>query len=508
MWSIFKYVVDNVNDEKTELSDSQEETLMILRSNETLDAIKKEINENAENYVVSLHYLDFPIVIFYSTVKLKDTEHLKTMHEYYEPFKEVKKIMLMDKADIVKGFNLLCNQIRVQKDILSSLDQYTFDKRASESGLETYIINDLRTIWKNRRLETLQKSLVQRDIKYNKPNKEHPLYKCFVKYLEDTYRNGVDRFKTFICIGDTYIGKSVFFTKFIVPEKYYIYHSNYLEFSKMSNQPMKIFRIMDDINWDDVEPTLLKSLLNRNISSVNIKYGYEFIFPLIPIIIMNKEDYENFRKHFSSIWEFIVQNTVIYPKQESREIVQEEESLFMEYELEDESNEMYLFNNILSIEELERCDENNMNKFIKNRLNETQKWKYDTRKYIQLPDLNIKYIPNPELSRKSILKQYDEYLLRKKQAEINKEGQEKEEKKPREPWYRQVSNKLKEYKKTNFDDLNSKKFNDYDYEDDDEDYDDYEEDGEDDYDEEDDDMSSEYDYEGEGNYGGNGFVQI
>ena len=160
--------------------------------------------------------------------------------------------MLMDKADIVKGFNLLCNQIRVQKDILSSLDQYTFDKRASESGLETYIINDLRTIWKNRRLETLQKSLVQRDIKYNKPNKEHPLYKCFVKYLEDTYRNGVDRFKTFICIGDTYIGKSVFFTKFIVPEKYYIYHSNYLEFSKMSNQPMKIFRIMDDINWDDV----------------------------------------------------------------------------------------------------------------------------------------------------------------------------------------------------------------------------------------------------------------
>ena len=506
MWSIFKYVVDNVNDEKTELSDSQEENLMILRSNETLDAIKKEINENAENYVVSLHYLDFPIVIFYSTVKLKDTEHLKTMHEYYEPFKEVKKIMLMDKADIVKGFNLLCNQIRVQKDILSSLDQYTFDKRASESGLETYIINDLRTIWKNRRLETLQKSLVQRDIKYNKPNKEHPLYKCFVKYLEDTYRNGVDRFKTFICIGDTYIGKSVFFTKFIVPEKYYIYHSNYLEFSKMSNQPMKIFRIMDDINWDDVEPTLLKSLLNRNISSVNIKYGYEFIFPLIPIIIMNKEDYENFRKHFSSIWEFIVQNTVIYPKQESREIVQEEESLFMEYELEDESNEMYLFNNILSIEELERCDENNMNKFIKKRLNETQKWKYDTKKYIQLPDLNIKYIPNPELSRKSILKQYDEYLLRKKQAEIKKEGQEKEEKKPREPWYRQVSNKLKEYKKTNFDDLNSKKFNDYDYDNDDED--DYEEDGEDDYDEEDDDMSSEDDYEDDGNYGGNGFVQI
>ena len=216
MWSIFKYVVDNVNDEKTELSDSQEETLMILRTNETLDAIKKEINENAENYVVSLHYLDFPIVIFYSTVKLKDTEHLKTMHEYYEPFKEVRKIMLMDKADIVKGFNLLCNQIRVQKDILISLDQYTFDKRASESGLETYIINDLRTIWKNRRLETLQKSLVQRDIKYNKPNKEHPLYKCFVKYLEDTYRNGVDRFKTFICIGDTYIGKSVFFTKFVI----------------------------------------------------------------------------------------------------------------------------------------------------------------------------------------------------------------------------------------------------------------------------------------------------
>ena len=172
-------------------------------------------------------------MIIYSPTSFRDTEHLKTIHEYFEPFKEVRKILLMDKADEIKGFYFLCNQIRVQKQILSSLDQYTFDKRASESGFETYIINDLRTIWKNRRFETLQRSLVQTDIQYNKPNKNHPLYKAFVKYLVDIYRNGVDRFKTFICIGDTKIGKSVFFSKFIVPEQYYIYHSNFLEFSKM-----------------------------------------------------------------------------------------------------------------------------------------------------------------------------------------------------------------------------------------------------------------------------------
>ena len=521
MWYAFKYVVDDVNDEKTELADSVEETIMILRSNETLNAIKQEINENAENYVISLHYLDFPIVIIYSPTSFRDTEHLKTIHEYFEPFKEVRKILLMDKADEIKGFYFLCNQIRVQKQILSSLDQYTFDKRASESGFETYIINDLRTIWKNRRFETLQRSLVQTDIQYNKPNKNHPLYKAFVKYLVDIYRNGVDRFKTFICIGDTKIGKSVFFSKFIVPEQYYIYHSNFLEFSKMSNQPMKIFRIMDDINWDDVEPTLLKSLLNRNISSVNIKYGYEFIFPLIPIIVINKEDYENFRKRYSDIWEFLTQNTVIYPEQKNREVVQETEPLFLTDELADESDEMYLFNEILPISELAKCDENNINKFIKKRLNETQSWKYDTKKYIQLPDFSERYIPNPELNRKTILRQYDDYLLRKKQEQISREQSQekkhKETKDNREPWYKKFSERLKEanrdrvdklnknIKKSNkYDDLDDDGYEDEDYDDDNDSYEeDEDEDDEDDEDYDDDDMSSE-----EGYSNNNGFINM
>ena len=173
----------------------------------------------------------------------------------------------------------------MQKAILASMDQNTFDRLSAESGLEPYVINDLRTIWKNRRLEYLQQSLVHRVEVYYKPREDHPLYQAFLEYLEDVYKRGVDRFKTFICVGSTFIGKSIFFTKFIVPEKYYIYHSNYLEYSKMPNQPNKIFRILDDINWEQVTSTELKMLMNRNISSVNIKYGYEYIFPLIPIII-------------------------------------------------------------------------------------------------------------------------------------------------------------------------------------------------------------------------------
>ena len=74
------------------------------------------------------------------------------MHEYLEPQKEVRKILLMNEADFVKGFYFLRKQIEVQQSILAARDMNTFDKRASESGLETYIINDLRTIWKTRHL--------------------------------------------------------------------------------------------------------------------------------------------------------------------------------------------------------------------------------------------------------------------------------------------------------------------------------------------------------------------
>ena len=60
-----------------------------------------------------------------------------------------------------------------------------------------------------------------------------------------------------------------------------------------------------------------------------------------------------------------------------------------------------------------------MNEWIKKILNSTESWKYDTRRYIQLPDTRDIRIPNPELNKKTILKQYEEYILKKKVKEMN-----------------------------------------------------------------------------------------
>ena len=524
MWSVFKYVINRPNTQDQESPKTDEEIIEDVRLDNVLETIKNEVDNNAENYVIALHYLDFPVLIHYGLVKLRDTDHLKTLHEYLEPQKEIKKILLMDKADYVKGFYFLRNQIQIQQDILRSLDQQTFDKRAAESGLEPYVINDLRTIWKNRKLEYLQRSLVHQEEVYYRPDENHPLYQKFLEYLEDIYKRGVDRFKTFICIGGTFIGKSVFFTKFIVPERFYIYHSNYLEYSKMPNQPSKIFRILDDINWEQVTSTELKMLMNRNISSVNIKYGYEYIFPLIPIIIMNAEDYTIFRKHFSDIWEFVERNSVIYPEQNEGDVVEEKVPLFSDKRCE-LTNEVYLFNKILSIEDLDKCETNNMNEYIKNQLDIKESWKYNTTRYIQMPKVqpNLK-IPNPEINKKSILKQYEEYILRKKTKEMAKEGTE-DDKKPRQPWYREYyPTRSRSYTKTNsysgkneskkennkIKDIDKMEDDDISGDDVDMDEDDDFEDGDDDYEEEGDDESIDEDGEGRGSFEKfkQGFIQI
>lgn len=533
MWTIFKYVIDGPNPEHKESSETNNESPEDKRLEDVLESIKNQVDKNAENYIISLHYLEFPIVLHFGINKLKETQNLKIIHDYIEPIKEVRKILLSNQEDYVQGFYFLQKQIAIQKEILYSLDMDTFDRRASESGLEPYIINDLRTMWKNRRLDQLQKSLARHVEVYYRPNVDHPLYTAFQSFLEETYKRGVDRFKTFICIGSTFIGKSVFFSKFIVPEEYYVYHSNYLEYSKMPNQPSKIFRVLDDINWDQVTSTELKSLMNRNISSVNIKYGYEYIFPLIPIIIMNGEDYKVFRQHFSDIWLFIEKNAVIYPPQKGKEVREEKESLFTSEIATMTDSSEYLFSKIMDVKKLKECTMNNMNEWIKKELFRTERWKYDVTRYLQFPENKEIRIPNPEKDRKTVLKQYEEYLLRKKVKEMDNEGKE-DEKKPREPWYKsyyefkknqpqqsyQKKIAKKPKKSTKFDDLNTDfddydddetdykgKKSKYDSDDDGDDYDDDDDDDDDDEMSEDDSEDDEGDTTLDGGFG-KGFVTI
>lgn len=436
-WSVFKYVVNNVNQTATVAPDSVEQVPENTTPNDPLQEIKEHVSKYTKYYLISLHYLDVPIVMTYSSNTVPECPYLIRLREYFEPVKEATRILMQNKAEMISGFHFLRHGVKVRKAILESTDLRTFDLRSANSGLESYVINDLRTIWKNSRFQYLKDSLPKQYEQLYLPNKEHPIYRNFVEFLKSTYARGIDRFKAYICIGSSFIGKSVFFMKFIVPERYYIYHSNNLEYSKMPDQPHKIFRILDDINWGMVTDMEFKALLNRNISSVDVKYGYEYLFPLIPIIIMNKEDYNTFRTHFSAIWEFIERNAVIYPPQLSKEAAQEETPLFTgriagnEYE--------YLFDEIVPVKEIDEAvkqknyEMKNVNEWIKKYLDKTEGFYYDNHKYLQLPNEQITKIPNPSISKRTILQQYDEYLLKKKEIEMKES--ETNEKKPKLPMH-------------------------------------------------------------------------
>ena len=229
----------------------------------------------------------------------------------------------------------------------------------------------------------------------------------------------------------------------------------------MADQPKKIFRILDDIHWEQVSSTELKALMNRNISSVNIKYGYEYIFPLIPIIIMNGEDYKTFKSHFSDIWEFIERNAVIYPPQHKGN--EEEKVNLFTKETSVNIEDDYIFNNIMDVRELEKFDGKNMNEWIRNELVKTCGWKYNTTRYIQLPEneQEIK-IPNFELDKKTILKEYEEYLLRKKQKEMENEKKPKAVGESRWSEIYERSKKYIPYKRDSLEIMDEKKEDKYD----------------------------------------------
>ena len=113
MWSIFKYVIDSPDTNNEESPKTIDEITEDIRFENILQTIKDEIDKNAENYIVSLHYLEFPVLLNYGFSKLKETKHLKLLLEYLEPVKEVRKIILMGKADYIKGFHFLQNQMMI-----------------------------------------------------------------------------------------------------------------------------------------------------------------------------------------------------------------------------------------------------------------------------------------------------------------------------------------------------------------------------------------------------------
>ena len=104
MWSVLKYRINGVNTQNADLSQSLDTVDVDMLFEKIAHELEQYIKNYTDNYLVSLHYLDFPVIFCFGK-KVQENENLILMNEYVEPIKEVKKILLMNKAEIVSGFN-------------------------------------------------------------------------------------------------------------------------------------------------------------------------------------------------------------------------------------------------------------------------------------------------------------------------------------------------------------------------------------------------------------------
>lgn len=258
--------------------------------------------------------------------------------------------------------------------------------------------------------------------------KDHPLIIFFMDFLRNCFKIINKRIFSIILIGDTKIGKSICFKECLIPFKYIEYHNSMLEFSKCTDENKKLFRLMDDINWNTVDLMTLKTILNRNVASVDVKYSYGIIYPMINIFLMNKEDYLIFQKKYVDIWSFISNNVAIYPKQNNSEI---NEEILQLYDINKEFKS-YLFNDIINLEPLEndfneKINNNeisNIYEYIKNKLLDLQPYIYDNKQFIDLTSFDISLLPNRQLIENEMLKKI-------KEIETKEKYEEKVEKKPK-----------------------------------------------------------------------------
>lgn len=279
----------------------------------------------------------------------------------------------------------------------------------------------VRDICNQRYLERLKACLPSRKCMTRyMPNFDHPMCKALLRHIRDEYRNNIDRFRCILVIGSSRIGKSYFVKEHLIDPKYCITHSNELEFSKNMDQPRKIFRILDDINWERVDSMTLKCMINGTTAAVDIKYGTEYLFPLINIILMNKENYSQFRKQMVGIWEFIESNMVVYPEQPmSGDAIEEMEPLYTKVPIAEGAETPYLFDAVVPHDKLLELKGKNINEEVRKYLQENEGWLYSSA-YEKYPEEEEhKYINNPSLLEKDINERYQEWILKQKVERMN-----------------------------------------------------------------------------------------
>ena len=437
-WVIYNVDVNlNIEDIWISLEESKIENIILYEDIEYEDEEKEEISYST--YCSSINILKKYYCLIYSKYKIKEGDiniKLIEINEKIDYEKVLNRVISNSKIEkYIKGFSFAIKENELKKYILNSKSKQDFNSKSFESGLPEYTINNLFKIWEYNKRNIYLNSIKINIKELNDINSEHLLIKEIEKFLSNSLKSNTDRFKVMIIIGSTQIGKSVLFENFICDKKLIDYHSNLLEFAYTDNQFNKIIRVLDDINWNEVDEFTMKALLNRNLATVNVKYGYEYIFPLIPFILLNKENYKSFQKKFENIWTFINDNSIIYPNQKpnekirnelTNEIKEEEIKLYTKSKLDlNDLHSRYILNSIIPYEELINIIlsiESNLINTIKQWLIKFKGDEYNINKYIQFPNSITKiYIPNPYVLKTTLEQQVEDIkLLEWKDVLINK----------------------------------------------------------------------------------------
>lgn len=346
----------------------------------------------------------------------------------YVTLQDIENIIMSNTIVYIKGFFFIRRKkLLINKMVNSNCDN-DFNDLSNKLNLDTWKYEFYHKKFLFKKMERLINKNVLPSVYDIK--RDHPLIAFFMDFLRSCFKVINKRIFSIIIIGDTKIGKSVCFKECLIDNKYIEYHNSMLEFSKCSDENKKVFRLMDDINWNTVDIMTLKTILNRNVASVDVKYSYGIIYPMINIFLMNKEDYLIFQRKYVDIWSFISNNVAIFPKQNTNEKVNEE--IVELYDINKDFNENYLFNEILKIKDYEdefnddilNGRKPNIYECIKSKLLDNQPYIYDNKQFIDLTSFDISLLPNRQLIENEMLKKI-------KEVETKEKYEEKVEKKPK-----------------------------------------------------------------------------
>jgi len=372
------------------------------------DEIVNIINDSKNTYFISEKkpkYENF-IVKKFNIIKLEDIENIISSCNIIK----------------IKGFEFIRKKVYLTKTLVKCSNEDEFQLIASKLNIDGYKYDFYHRQFERNKINNLTNNYYNGVI-YN-IKKDHPLIITFLDFLKNCFKTKNNRIFTIILIGDTKIGKSICFKNCLIPSNYIEYHNNFLEFSKTDNENKKLFRILDDISWENVDEMSLKSILNRNISTINVKYAYGIVYPLINIVLMNAEDFVIFINKFKSIYNFIQKNTIIYPEFNGKDINEEHERI---YDVNSNFNDDYLFNEVFNVDELDDLNiTNNIYNAIKDKLVLENPTIYDNNQFLEfeekekIDNLNsnklIKQLKN-SISKKSLIKK-----LKEKTKERNKQN--------------------------------------------------------------------------------------